>query len=273
MTASASFRVIHVFPDSARLSSGPCNAILAIMESQLSHGMDVRGISPVDNKIPAAQRQPIEHLPIREVDFEAADFSSTAMAAKAEDRDSIFHFQGIASRTNRLAQKLKQAGIPYVFTSQGQLLYRGFVHGLKKFIYLNLVSRFIRDAGGLHYCTQKEADRARYLLPAWRKPVLVHHNLVRVPDPASVRPRAREELGIPAQSFVFAYLGRFDINHKGLDLVVKAFARIATPANAFLVLVGPDFAGGRQRLEQLASQLSCGEQELAVDSALPEQPM
>jgi glycosyltransferase involved in cell wall biosynthesis len=232
--------------------------------------MDVRGISPVDNTIPAAQRQPIEHLPISEVDFGAADFSSTAMAASAEGRDSIFHFQGIAPRTNRLAQKLKQAGIPYVFTSQGQLLYRGFVHGLKKFIYLNLLSRFIRDAGGLHYCTQKEADRARYLLPAWRKPVLVHHNLVRVPDPASVRPRARAELGIPAQSFVFAYLGRLDINHKGLDLVVKAFARIATPANAFLVLVGPDFAGGRQRLEQLAGQLGCGERVRFLGSQIGE---
>lgn len=270
MTASASFRVVHVFPDSARLSSGPCNAILAIMESQLSHGMDVRGISPVDNKIPAAQCQPIEHLPIREVDFGAADFYSTAMAAKAEDRGSIFHFQGIAPRTNRLARKLKQAGIPYVFTSQGQLHYHGFIHGLKKFIYLNLVSRFIRDAGGLQFCTQREADRARYLLPAWRKPVLVHHNLVRVPDPASVRPRPREELGIPAQSFVFAYLGRLDINHKGLDLVMKAFARIATPANAYLVLVGPDWAGGRQILEQLAGQLGCGERVRFLGSQIGE---
>jgi glycosyltransferase involved in cell wall biosynthesis len=268
MIASASFRVVHVFPDSARLSSGPCNAILAIMESQLSHGMDVRGISPVDNKIPAAQRQPIEHLPIREVDFRAADFSSIAMAAKAEDRGSIFHFQGIAPITNRLGRKLKQAGIPYVFTSQGQLHYYGLIHGLKKFIYLNLVSRFIRDAGGLQFCTQREADRARLLLPVWRGPVLVHHNLVRVPDPASVRPRPREELGLPAQSFVFAYLGRLDINHKGLDLVVKAFAKIATPANAYLVLVGPDWTGGRRILEQLAIQLGCRERVRFLDSQI-----
>lgn len=270
MTVSASFRVVHVFPDSARLSCGPCNAILAIMESQLSHGMDVRGISPVDNEIPAAQRQPIEHLPIREVDFGAADFSSTAMAAKAGDRGSIYHFQGIAPRTNRLARKLREAGVPYVFTSQGQLLYRGFIHGLKKFIYLNLVSRFIRDAGGLHFCTQKEADRAGYLLPAWHKPVLVHHNLVRVPDPASVRPRARAELGIPAQTFVFAYLGRLHVEHKGLDLAVKAFARIVTHANTYLILVGPDWAGGRQILEQLSRRLGCGERVRLLDSQIGE---
>ena len=270
MTASDGFRVVHVFPDSARLSCGPCNAILAIMESQQSHGMDVRGISPVDHNIPAAQRQRIEHLPIREVEFGAADFASTVMAPGAEGRGSVFHFQGIAPRTNQLARKLKQAGIPYVFTSQGQLHYHGFIHGLKKFIYLNLVSRFIRDAGGLHFCTQREVDRGRYLLPTWRGPVLVHHNLVRVPDPASVRPRSREELGIPAQAFVFAYLGRLHVEHKGLDLVVKAFARIAPRANAFLVLVGPDWAGGRQILEQLASQLGCGERVRFLDSQIGE---
>ena len=259
MTANGGFRVVHVFPDSARLSCGPCNAILAIMESQQNHGMDVKGISPVDHNIPVAQCQRIEHLPIREVDFGAADFASTALAARAEGRGAIFHFHGIASRTNQLARKLKQAGIPYVFTSHGQLLYHGFTHGLKKFIYLNLVSRFIRDAGGLHFLTQREADRARYLLPTWRGPLLVHHNLVRVPDPASVRPRSRQELSIPADAFVFAYLGRLHVEHKGLDLLVKAFARIATQANAYLVLVGPDWAGGRQILEQLASQLGCGE--------------
>jgi len=169
MTASASLRVIHVFPDSARLSCGPCNAILAIMESQISHEMDVRGISPVDDEIPAGQRQPIDHLPIREVDYGAADFSSTAMAPKAEDRGSIFHFPGIAPRTNRLARKLKQAGIPSVLMSQGQLLYHAFFHGLKRFIYLNLVGRFVRDAGGPHFCTEEEAGRAGYFMPHWRK--------------------------------------------------------------------------------------------------------
>jgi glycosyltransferase involved in cell wall biosynthesis len=270
MTANGGFRAVHVFPDSARLSCGPCNAILAIMESQQRHGMDIQGISPVDDDIPEAQRQPIEHLPIREVDYGAADFATTAMAAKTANQSAVFHFQGIAPKTNRLARNLKQAGIPYVFTSQGHLLCHGSVHWLKKFIYLNLVSRFIRDAGGLQFCTQREADRARYLLPTWHGPVLVHHNLVRVPDPATVRSRPREELGIPAQAFVFAYLGRLHIEHKGLDLVVKAFASIPAPANAYLVLVGPDFAGGRKTLEQLAGQLGCGQRVRFLGSQLDE---
>ncbi len=270
MTANGGFRVVHVFPDSARVSCGPCNAILAIMESQRSHGMDITGLSPIDNDIPAAQRQPIEHLPIREVDYGAADFPATAMTARAAGKGAVFHFQGIAPKTNRLARKLKEAGIPYVFTSQGHLLCHGSVHWLKKFVYLNLVSPFIRNAGGLQFCTQREANRARYLLPTWRGPVLVHHNLVRVPDPATFSPQPREELGIPARAFVFAYLGRLHVEHKGLDLVVRALANIPTHANAYLVLVGPDFAGGRQALEQLARQLGCGERVRFLGSQLGE---
>jgi glycosyltransferase involved in cell wall biosynthesis len=270
MTASGGFRVIHVFPDSARMSCGPCNAILAIMESQQMHGMDVIGLSPLDDPVPPEQRQPIEHLPIREVDFAAADFAATALAARAEGRGAVFHFQGIAPKTNRLARKLKQSRVPYVFTSQGHLLCHGSIHWLKKFIYLNLVSPFIRHAGGLQFCTRREADRSRYLLPTWRGPVLVHHNLVRVPDPATVRARSRAELGIPAESFVFAYLGRLHVEHKGLDLVVKAFAQVAARANACLVLVGPDFAGGRQILERLARHLGCGERMRFLGSQLGE---
>src|ERR1700733_2666423 len=78
---SASFRVVHVFPDSARLSCGPCNAIMAFMESQLQQGLDFRAISPSDHHIPVERRQPIEHLPITEFDLETADACDVALAA------------------------------------------------------------------------------------------------------------------------------------------------------------------------------------------------
>jgi len=159
---------------------------------------------------------------------------------------------------NRLGWELCRAGVPYVFTSHGHLLCHGRVHWLKKFVYLNLVSHFIRRAAGLHFCTQREAERNRLLLPFWRGQRLVLHNLVQVPDPSTVAPWPREQLGIPDRAFVFAYLGRMHVECKGLDLLVEAFASLPANANAFLVMVGPDFKGGRQRLTQLVSDLGCG---------------
>ncbi len=256
MSANA-FRVIHVFPDSARLSSGPCNAILAFMESQRRHGMDIVAISPLDGEVPKAQRQPIEHLPIREMVFHSDGFVENALGLRAEGRASVYHFEGISQVTNRLGSSLRRAGIPYVFTSQGHLLCHGSVHWLKKFVYLNLVSPFIRNTAGLHFCTRRERERARRLLPRYRKPVLIHHNLVAVPDPGGVRPRPRCEFDLPEESFIFVYLGRLDVQHKGLDLIIQALARLPAKSNTYLVLVGPDWGGGRRQLEMLASRLGC----------------
>jgi len=250
---------VHVFPNSARLSCGPCNAIMAFMECQLQHGLDVRAIGPADPHIPAERRQPIEHLPIAEFDIETADYCAVALAAAAGPR-TVFHFHGVAPWMDQIARRLKKNFLPYVFSSHGQLHFRGPVHGLKKFTYLNFLNPFLRNAGGLHFLTRREKERSRFLLPLWRKPVLVQPNLVRLPDAQTVIPAARETLGIPAQAFVFAYLGRLDVQCKGLDLLVQAFAEISRQTSARLLLIGPDFAGGGKFLERLAQKLGCEKQ-------------
>lgn len=258
MMSKTDFRVVHLFPFSARLSGGHTNAIIAFMESQLQYGIDIRGLSPLGKNIPPEQSRRIEHLPIREMDFDAANFCATAMDSVTGCQHPVFHFTGITRPFVQLARSLEKAAIPYVFSSQGQLHYRGMIHWLKKFMYLNFAIPFVRNAGGLHFTTRRESTRCKYLLPLWRGPVLVHHNVVRVPDPGTVRPMSREQHGIPAEAFVFAYLGRLHIEHKGLDLLVKAFAKAFAGSNFYLVLIGPDWAGGRQFLERLAQRLNCG---------------
>ncbi|HSY18390.1 MAG TPA: glycosyltransferase family 4 protein, partial [Candidatus Acidoferrales bacterium] len=136
----------------------------------------------------------------------------------------------------------------------------GPVHALKKFTYLNGVNRFIRNAAGLHFLTRREQERSRFILPWWRKPLLVQPNLVRLPEPGDIVATAREAAGIPAEAFVFAYLGRLDVHHKGLDFLVQAFAEVSRAADSRLLLIGPDFAGGREFLERLAQKLGCDSQ-------------
>lgn len=66
------------------------------------------------------------------------------------------------------------------------------------------------------------------------------------PDPA-IRARHRKEIGIPDNAFVFAFLGRLNID-KGIRELLEAFARLAKECqnnNAndmkpYLLLVGPD---------------------------------
>jgi glycosyltransferase involved in cell wall biosynthesis len=257
MESKTDFRVIHVFPYSARLSGGHSNAILAFIEGQLRYGMDVRAISPCDKNIPPDQGTRIQQLPVREMDFDAPGFWPAAMESAAGCPHPLFHFHGTVRSFLRPARNLAKAGIPYVVSSHGQLSFRSTVHWFTKFVYLNFVTRFVRNAGGLHFLTERASLRCRYLLPFWRRPVLVHPNVVNVPDPDSVAPASREQYGIPAGAFVFAYLGRLQVDCKGLDLVVRALVRLPAAANAHLVLIGSDWAGGRQILADLAKALNC----------------
>jgi poly(glycerol-phosphate) alpha-glucosyltransferase len=200
---------------------------------------------------------PIDHLPMREMDFCAPDFPAKAMAMANGFRRTVFHLSGITRPNINLAAQLKKSGMPYVFTSHGQLNCHGPANWLKKFVYLNLISPFVRNASGLHFLTRVEARRCKFLLPGWRKVVFVHGNLAKIPAPALISPWSREQLGFPPQAFVFAYLGRLDVTTKGLDYLMKAFAKVAAEKDCFLILVGPDQGGSRRFLELLAGRLNC----------------
>jgi glycosyltransferase involved in cell wall biosynthesis len=58
----------------------------------------------------------------------------------------------------------------------------------------------------------------------------------------------------------FLYLGRIDVEPKGLDILVKGFATALRdsldPASATLTMVGPDTGGGADRLRLLATRLA-----------------
>jgi glycosyltransferase involved in cell wall biosynthesis len=257
MISEPDFRIIHVFPYTAHMAGGHSNAIIAFMEGQARQGIEVRGICPLAQGVPGELQRRVEHVPIRELDFDAPDFWAKAMESTMGCQRPIFHFHGYIRQFAGLSLHLARQGIHYVATSHGQLHYREKFHWLKKFIFINFAEAFFHNASGLHFLTEREMARSIYVLPFWRRPVLVQPNLVETPDPAAVHPLPRAQYAIPARAFVFAYLGRLHVKHKGLDLLVEAFARVAADSDAYLVLVGGDWEGGRLRLENLTRQLNC----------------
>ena len=51
--------------------------------------------------------------------------------------------------------------------------------------------------------------------------------------------------------FVLGYLGRLDIDQKGLDILIDAFCSLKTDRIVRLVIGGPDYHGGKAILEKL----------------------
>jgi glycosyltransferase involved in cell wall biosynthesis len=255
---SKRLKIVHVLADSARYSTGPTNAIRSIMQSQILAGLDVVGISPINNSIPSEQLLSIKDFPIFEVDYyNPNQFSATAKSFFDKNFKTIFHFHGIEPKTNAVAKLVKRQSFSYVFTSQGHLLFHGVVHYIKKLIYLNFLTTFISRASGLHFCTQREADRARFLIPRWRGELLIQPNIVKIPDPSKFHALNKEEIGIPSDAFLFAYMGRIHVKHKGLDLIIKALTYIPEDIRPYVIFIGPDDAGGIKTLKKLASKHGC----------------
>ncbi len=143
-----------------------------------------------------------------------------------------------------------------MLTSHGQLSFHSRLHGFKKFVYLNGVDRGPRKAAGLHLLTTFAERRSKLLLPGYRGLRLIQGNVVQPPNLSTLPAAPRSHYGIPLNAFVLLFLGRLDVRVKGLDLLVEAFSCL--PVDRFrLVLAGPDWQGGRARLEQLAEQLGC----------------
>lgn len=256
--------VIHIFPYSARIPGGHSNAIRGFIGSQRAMGINAVGVSPqpVNGAEASAAGASLDdsngECPLVEVNsLSDLRWEPLTRQLRIDSRGSLVNLHGLTYQFRYLLRDLRGAQVPVVFTSHGQLGFHTLWHGLRKFFFLHLVDRTPLRASGLHVLTPFAARRARWLLPEFKRPVLVQGNVVKIPELSTAPPATtRGDLGIPQDAYVLLFLGRLDVWVKGLDLLLEAFSRL--PANRFqLVLVGPDWKGGRAKLEALSRRLGC----------------
>ena len=143
-------------------------------------------------------------------------------------------------------------GTPYVVTPHGG--YRPqVIGGRNRFLkraWLSLWEKSYLDrARAVHAVSPIEADELRDL--GVRAPVV---NIPKGIDAVFLR----KNVPRPSEATAWLYMGRLAVDYKGLDLLVKGYASLHQRRNGELpplVLVGPDFRGGKQQLERLARRL------------------
>ena len=246
--------VIHIFPYTAHVSGGHSNAIRAFIDSQKLAGINAVAISPFPNPpVPAMTFD----FPLIEVDsLWSLRWDSIAEKFGIRSGDSVVHFHSINRRFAPLMADLRKNGVPYTFTSHGQLGIQSPARWAKKFIYLNLVDRGVRRASGIQLLTTSAFNNLKYVLPAYRGNTLVQGNLIRFPNLDTPPVQSRADFGIPPDAFVLLYLGRIDVRIKGLDLLIETMSHL--PERKFrLVLAGPDWEDGISRLKKLAEASGC----------------
>ena len=246
--------VVHLFPYSVKVSGGHTNAIRAFIDCQRASGINAVGIAP---ELAAAAAETDLEFPLAEVaSLGSLRWLTIARRFNLEVGNSLLHFHSVGRKFIPLIKDLRVAGVPFVFTSHGQLGFRNAGHWFLKLVYLNVFDRSLRKAAGLHLLTECANRQLKLLLPGYPGLKLVQGHPVTAPNPAAAPAAARSDYGIPGDVFVLIFLGRLDVWTKGLDLLVTAFASL--PAGRFrLVIVGPDWNGGQAKLERQAEQLGC----------------
>jgi glycosyltransferase involved in cell wall biosynthesis len=169
----------------------------------------------------------------------------------ASDRASsveILHFHSVFMRENLQLSKL---GIPYVVTPHGgydRLVLRGR-NRLGKAIWFKLWERsYLRKARMIHAVSLPEREAIANL----RLDVPVRY------IPNGIDGEIFDRKGeAPLRQSDLLYLGRLALDQKGLDLLLKGYAkaRAKMPEMPRLVMAGPDFRGGRAELTAMARAL------------------
>lgn len=147
-----------------------------------------------------------------------------------------------------LAKRLKRRGIPYVITPNAmspQLLRRNW---LKKSIYSWLIEkpRFL-NAAGIAVVTPREEETVRKFVPNYAGTIRWVPNPV---DPKKLSTLAWKKSTGPKR---LVYLGRFDVLHKGIDVLIEIARRL--PPSVELHLYGTHDKKTARWLQKLQQNL------------------
>jgi glycosyltransferase involved in cell wall biosynthesis len=156
----------------------------------------------------------------------------------------VFHSTYILSHI-LLIHEARQRKIPYVICPRGGMTSGAQqVKRLKKLAgNLLFFNWMVHNAAALHCLTEAEAIDVQNI---WHRPVFVVGNGVDLPPiSALASPGKNSELK-------FVFLGRLDIQHKGLDLLLAACAILQEDlrkSQVQILLYGSDIAGSKATLE------------------------
>ena len=154
-----------------------------------------------------------------------------------------------------LARVLKANSIPYAVTPNGNCSR----HLLKRRPYLKIPFKLLLERPYMNGAA---------LVHSVGDGVEIRHYGVRVPmveapngfDPSSLLEWNGDNLILLARPnwkgrTTFVFIGRLDVEQKGLDLLLSAVHQAAKKASIGVALVGPDWNGGRARLEARVKEL------------------
>jgi starch synthase len=173
--------------------------------------------------------------------------SSVAYSLRRWSQTPLSAFREILSRSRcdlLLAQEyeyIRFDALAWLARNLNLPLYATFQGGDRTLSWIEAAARqlSLRACRGLIVASAAERDRLAKAYPR------IAPNMANIPNPldtnewqAMARSEARANLGLPQDCFIALNHGRIDIRRKGLDVLLKAWARFSDNPSAQLIIIG-----------------------------------
>jgi glycosyltransferase involved in cell wall biosynthesis len=149
-------------------------------------------------------------------------YDAAAIDRLARNCDVVHLHSVFILRQAILARQLSRLGVPYVITPNGGLSPMGLRRGaIKKLVYSLLLERpRFRAAAGVSVVVPGEADDIRAFVPNYSGAIRY------IPNPVDVSSVSGSRWSYRPNDNRVVFLGRFDVLHKGLDLLWEIARRL-----------------------------------------------
>jgi len=242
-------KIIHVLDEYTSSAGGLPAAVAKIAQHTASCGIDVEIICTRHDSLPMLCGVSLEVVKPSSIGIAwgwSFRLASVLRKAIATGQQRIVHLHGVWKAPQWIAARIaKQFGVPVVITDHGTLDpwlwdYKGQLQRWKKEIYWNWIAYPIfRHASVIHAITSRGSKCLTELFP--RQRIEEIPNAVDLDEISNMLEKTGES-DISREQIIL-FVGRLD-PQKGIDILIKAFARAALSLNWKLVIVGPNRVNG-----------------------------
>ena len=240
--------VLHISPVDMKTSNGLRFSVPGLVAAQNKLEGVEAGIMNIGN------REQLNLDEVEKFEFEFMEYVPDISKLKAPySKPDIVVFHGvyrekyIRTYKNLLRTKIPYVIVPRVSMTNGAQKQKHLKKKLGNFLFFN---RFINNAAKIHYLTENEMNLSRI----FEKDYFIVGN--------GINPPLKYEKKVDKDRVNITYMGRYDINHKGLDVLVESINIIKDKLknkNVVINFYGSDYDEGRKFLNRKICNYELGD--------------
>lgn len=242
-------QIVQYHPRALIGDGGISNSVRRLSKSMVERGAEVRiAYQPNPSTGNPTDAGDSQWWPVRHVGWRGARVP-VGLDHVLTGSDAVILNSAWTAHNVRAAQVARTVGVPYVVADRGAydplILRRRRV--AKSLWWQLLEKRTVRKATALHVFFASQERIVRDL--GYQGEIIVAPNGINVPN-------VRWDGG---SGGYLLYIGRFDPEHKGLDLLVEAVKALPPTERPEIRMHGPDWRGGKRAVESLVRELQLGD--------------